>query len=73
MFLARTHEGITPAAILDTTHVPSMHHFGRMVQVKVATFHIWTCQYIEQELKMPIGYSAVFQSLFSGVVWEGRK
>lgn len=73
LFSARTHEVITPAAILSTAYVPSKHHLGRMVQFKVATSHIWMCHYTEQELKMLTGYSAVLQMPVFWVVWEGGR
>lgn len=39
----------------------SMHPFGRRVRLTVATSHVWTCHYIEQEFKMPTAHSAVLQ------------
>lgn len=73
LFSARTQEVITPAAILSTAYVPSMHHFGRMVQFKVATSHIWMRHYIERELKMQIGHLSVLQMPVVWVVWEGGR
>lgn len=54
---ARTHKVITPAAVLSAAYVPSMHGFGRTVQLKVAISHMWTCHCIEQELKVPTAHS----------------
>lgn len=64
----------TPAAVLNAASVSSTHQAGRMVRFKGATPHIWTCHYIEQELKMPTAHSAVLQvPVLGGTVWESGR
>lgn len=70
---ARTHQVITPAAVLDAAYMPRVHHFGRAACLKATTSHVGMCRHIEQELSTLAVHSPVVRMLVLGMLSEAGR